>query len=492
MARKRKRNGSAEDEGPLFVEGTPVDAFGAPLNDAEISAEEAKHMPLDSEGSRYAAEYQKAVSRKSSGEKGVPFNAPDPVKYNAMFDIHPEARVRIYQLEPEVDHSFGEKHLSQIRTYELMRSHIVQDLWNGERAVFRWEVHGGRYPFASGNIQLREDEMRRYGHGQQPPAPYGTAPYPPQMPPPYGVPPMQGYAPPPVFIQQQPQQQQPQQQAPPPMPAPPPIQLPPGLDPTIGALLTTLITQLNDANARNAALTAQQYYAQPAAAPQVQMPPPPPPPPPKGPIEQLNEMSAMLTQVNSIRDSLVNTFGGGGDSEPETPPPPQSDPDFPTKVKDFGPVRMIANADGEVTAPLLMNLDKYEGLFDGLLGKVKKLFSDISEDRMRVMREQVHLMQQAEAISNRASQQKTLQGHEAPQPQMQQQQPHVHQTPNWQPPSVPVAPQPEQSPPEHPWEKFSKPRVAPQETPPPAPIDPPVDLPVLEAEVVESPAEVAD
>jgi hypothetical protein len=459
MAKKKKPRPNGESD-EMFVEGTPLDEDGVPLSEGEISEEDAGRVPLDAESSRVAAEYRSAAVRKSGGGGGkkVPFNAPSPVKYNLAAKLHPDAHVRIYQREPEPDESFPEKLVSQLPTYEMLRAHVAE-LWRGdEKAEFRWEIHSGSHPWAVGSIQFREDAMPKYPQYPPPPPHYGAPPAYPQMPPPYGAPPLQGY-PPPVYVQQP---VQPQVQQPPPAaaPAPTPIQVPPGLDPGMAMLLTTLIGQLNEANARNAALSAQlaqaQYYPQQPA-------PAEPPAAPKTPLEQLQEMSAMFTGVNDITNTLRKKFvpEDEADAEPVIP----NNPDSP--IQDAGAVRYLRGPDGEISVPLWANIDKGGALLDGFIDKVKKMFDDLSESRMKHMREQVGLMQEAERISQRT------------QPQLQHQpQPHVPQAAPPRP-APPVATTP--SPVEHPWDRFES--IAEDSRPAASP---------AESSVVETTAEVAD
>ena len=491
MSKPKKRPRANGEEVPLFAEGTPLDEHGLPLSEAEIPEDEARNMPLDAEGSRQLQQYRQAASRKAAGERKVVYNGPDPAKYNLAASLHPEARVRIYQLEPEPDHRWPEKYVAQLRDYEALRAHVTDNMWNGERAVFKWEVHGGGgFAFASGSIPFREDEMRKYP--QQPPN-YSPNPY--QMPPPYGVPPLAGYAPPmhapPMQFVPQPQvqQQAPPQAQPAPQMPPTPIQLPAGLDPVVGSLIQMLITQLNDSNARLAAMSAQQYYAPPAAPAQVVMPVAPPPAQ-KSPLDQLLEMSAMLGQMNKIHANIRHEFGGDDSGADAAPAPLQSDEGFPLKVKDFGAVRAVADKDDNVTYPLFANIDKAGSLLDNLFDKVKKLFHDVSEDRVKNMREQLSIMKEVEAISNRAQQQRALGSGQAPSAAQSLQSQTPTQTPTQPSASAPPAPQANTAAPEHPWEKFGKPRSPETDAPPQAESAPTAPEPTQQ--VVEAPAEVAD
>lgn len=478
MATKKKRsqkNGESDDE--FFTEGTPLDELGMPLSNVEVPVEDARHLPLDTEASRVTAEYRNAVSKKGRGETGVQFNAPDRVKYDSMIDLHPEARVRIFQVDPETDENFPERLLTQVPNYEALRAYIADNHWNGEGATYKWEVHSGRNPWAYGKISFRESEMKKYGPPQQQ-SPYGQQ----QMPPPHGVTPYFLGAPPqvqPVFVHQ-PQQPQPQQPAPQPQvpaPAPQPIQMPPGIDPTLGALLSTILAQLNDANARNAALTAQlQYYAQ-AAPQQQQQPivvaPQAPPPPPKSPIEMLSEISGIIAKVNDFRNSVSRDEG------PSEPEPPSFNPDSP--FTDLGPIRAVRSPDGsfftpggQLNAPLLANIDKYEGLLNGAVDKIFKMFDKLGEKKTQQIREQVGLMKEAEEIANRANARSQYL-------QNQQQQPAPRFSPAAAPQPEQPLPSPAPAPPPfvHPWERFGTP-------------DKPVEQPVADAQVVETSAEVAD
>jgi len=499
MTRKKKPKNGTDDEHPLFAENTPLDDNGMPLDDVdvEVPEEDVQNMPLDSQSSRTAAEYRHAAQQKSRGRTRVRFNAPPPVKFELAVGLHPEARIRIWRVEPELDQSIPEKLVSQLRNYEELRAYIANEHWRGERAEFNWEVHTGANTWAQGKINFaeqKEHDMSRGPHQQPPQYPY-------QMSPPYGVAPLPGYPAPQVPAYFVPTQQPAAPQVQQPQPAPQPIQVPPGLDPGMAMLMTALMQQLNDANARNAALQQQvvslQYNQQAQQAQQAQAPQAQPPPPLKSPIEQLSELSAMAKTVHDFGRQMAQTFSPGdeGGSEPDAPPV-LNDDNFPMKVKDFGSVRMVADEEGNVSAPLLANIDKYGGLLDSLIDKVKKAFNDISESRTAQIERQVGLLREAETIANRADHQRALIHH---QPQAQQAHPSQPVQPQatqaYAPPPMAQAPVPpvtensSASEPMHPWQRFQPvaqqpPIIAsPESEPEPEPPRP---------DIVETTAEVAD
>jgi hypothetical protein len=525
MARRKKNSSTTREPDALF-DGVEVDELGVPVDGAEISEEDLEHAPVDPKSARIATEYRKAVSRKAAGDTGVKFNTPDPYKYNGMAKVHPEAKVIILQVDPP-DDKIPATTVSHLDDYDKMRAWVRANFWDPSKTVkYTWAIHSGAYPYAGGDLIFQaqprqEDPMNRYGQQPPPPgAPYGVQPQYPGMPP---VPPQQPYMqqpymqqpymqqpymqpPPQVFVQQPPQPpQQPQQAAPPPPPpAPmPQMQPPPGMDPVMAMMFQTLMQQLNASREENAQLRMyyqqqpQQFVQQPAPAA-----PPPPPPPPKTPLEQLREMSNVVSEVSDLTNNMRRKFAPEELEPPDPVQPLQSDEGFPLKVKDFGAIRAVATEDGKVTMPFFANIDKYEGLLDGFFDKVTKMLDKVGEKRTASIREQVELMERAEGVANRTA---AVRGH----PQQQQSLP---PQPQPQRPTTPAhmgatmgavaAPSPARvqapSSPQHPWDKFaSSPAPKPaqpvhampvEEPPPPAP----PQEPAKEVQVVEMPAEVAD
>jgi hypothetical protein len=525
MARKKKP--PAREPDALF-EGVETDELGIPVDGAEISEEDLEHAPVDSKAARIATEYRKAVSRKAAGDTGVKFNTPDPYKYNGMAKVHPEAKVIILQVDPP-DDKIPETTVSHLGDYGMMRAWVRDNFWDSSKTTkYSWAIHSGAYPYATGHLVFQaqpgaygsrgqEDHMSRYGQQPPPGMPYGVQqPYPgmppapspqPYMQQPYMQQPymQQPYMQPPpqqVFVQQPPpQQQQPQQQAappPPPPPAPmPQMQPPPGMDPVMAMMFQTLMQQLNASREENAQLRMyyqqqpQQFAQQPAP-----VAPPPPPPPPKSPLEQLREMSSVVSEVSDLTNNMRRKFAPEEIEPPEPTQPLQSDEGFPLKVKDFGAIRAVATEDGKVTMPFFANIDKYEGLLDGFLDKVTKMLDKVGEKRTASIREQVELMERAEGVANRTA---AVRGHPQQQqalPPQTQQRPAtpVHVGATMGAVAAPSARVQAPSSPQHPWDKFAsapKPapivHVMPVEEPPAPPQEP-----VKEVQVVETTAEVAD
>jgi hypothetical protein len=556
MARSRKNRTSKPSTGPEhpFIEGTPLDEHGMPDDGAEVPIEDTDHVPVDSKSSRIAAEFKNAVSRKSKGEKGIEFNAPDPVKYNGIVLAQPQALVRFAQTTPKRDDNIDEQPVASLKNYELLRRYVRDNYWNGEEAVYVWDVHSGKYPYASGTLHFREDEMRRHGY-QQPPQmppqqqqPYGAPQQYGMQPPPYGAPQTYGMPPPygmqpypqqpypqqpQVFVQQpgpqQPQAQQPQQQQPPPPPAPmPPVQVPAGTDPIVAMMLQMLMQQLSESRTEIAQMRAERWQAQQGYAPQyMQGTPTAPaatavaaaPVTPKSPLEQLGEMSAMVKQVVNFGNDMAQQFAPDGSEAPDpkaVTPPPLNDENFPLMVKDFGAARAVATKDGEVSFPFFANIDKWEGILDGVVGKVTKALDKIADKRTQSMREQVEIMERAEVVATRAGVGRAPQALPNHQPQQNYQpatQHHQPQQQNYQPVSqAPPTPPPAKKPTEHPWNKFAselaadrvEPAAKPPSSEPPAepvvaqrptavqpPAEPP-NTPPAPVQVVETTAEVAD
>jgi hypothetical protein len=261
----------------------------------------------------------------------------------------------------------------------------------------------------------------------------------------------------------------------------PPIQVPAGIDPTLATMLQELMRQNAELRFQ---LDQQRMYAmypqvQQPTAPQQAPSPPAVPPAPKGPLDLLGEMSSMVRQVKNFHSEMTQQFSDG----PETPEPAatplQSDEGFPLKVKDFGAIRAVATADGEVSMPFFANIDKYEGMFDGLLEKATKFLDKVGDKRTAHIREQVELMERAEGVASRTA---TVRG----QPQQQALPP--------QHPTTPTARVQAPTPVRHPWDKFTVQRPATAPKPDTSVEEPPAPLqePVKEAQVVETQAEVAD
>src|SRR6266542_2850019 len=380
--------GKAVDPARLFVEGTPVDSFGNPLTEAEISEEEAREMPLDAESSRLVAEHNRVMSLKTGGVARVNWNADYATRYMQITRFHPNAYVRIKQIKPEEHEGIPEHPVSALRDYGALVAYVRDNHWKGDKAEYKWTIFDDQLPsWGTGTIKFaaqknQEDDMRRGQppQGGWPPNGYG-----------YQGGPMPGYGyqgAPGYYHQPQPA---PQYHQPQPMPAPQPqppampMQIPAGIDPTLATMLQELMRQNVEYRyqldqMRLAASYPPQYYA-PPPPPE----PPPPPPPPKSPLEQLTEMSSIVRGVHAFTHDIAQHVGGGTpDAEP---PPPPGDPDFPAKFKDIGPLRLMA-VDGEVSAPTLYNIDKYKGMLDGFLDKVGEVFDKVGTNRTKSMREQ--------------------------------------------------------------------------------------------------------
>jgi hypothetical protein len=520
MARKKKP--PAREPDALF-EGVETDELGVPVDGAEISEEDLEHAPVDSKSARIATEYRKAVSRKAAGDTGVKFNTPDPYKYNGMAKVHPEAKVIILQVDPP-DDKIPETTVSHLGDYGMMRAWVRDNFWDSSKTTkYSWAIHSGAYPYATGHLVFQaqprqEDPMNRYGQQPPPGAPYGVQqpypgmpPYPPPQQPYPGMPPyppQQPYPymqPQPMYVQQQPQpvmqqpqqpQQQPQQAAPPPPPPPAPMPqmpMPTGMDPVMASMFQMFMQQLTAAREENAQL--RMYYQQQPVMQQAAQVAPLPPPPPKGPLEQLREMSEVVSSVSDLTNNMRRKFAPEDALEPPDPVPTlQSDEGFPLKVKDFGSVRAVATEDGKVSYPLWANVDKAGGLIDGFLERVEKMLDKVGAKRTESIREQVELMERAEGVANRTA---AVRGHPQQPQQLPQQRP---ATPvNMSAVSMGAAPSARPpSPPQHPWDKFAQRTEVAVSPPAPQPVvvempsPPPPQEPAKEVQVVEMPAEVAD
>jgi hypothetical protein len=454
------------DPSEAFIDGTPVDDNGNPLKDVLIPEDDARDLPLDAESARVAAQHKKVMGHKTAGASEVRWNAEPAIRYMQATRLHPNAYVRFKQVEPFENDNIQDRPVSLLSTYDALITYLRESHWRGDKAAYKWTVYDDTQPqWAVGVVKFRseqeEDEMSRRGQNPYGPPPPQQQPPPHGYPPPYGAPPVPYGYPPPHYVQQPaqyqppppqygpPPQQQPQpppQQQPPPQIVLPPI--PPGLDPTVGALLHGLMQQLAEANRQNAELRSAYQYPPPYAypppqQPQVQLPPPEPPPPPKSAIEQLTEMSSLVNHVANFSKGLQRQFAPMDEQQATAVP---SDPDFPVKMKDLGPVRLIATPDGRVSAPALYNLDKYQGMADGFLDKVGNFLDKMQSKSTENMREKVQLMERAVAATER----KNAFEHQGSRPAFQP------PPPSQQQPQQYVSPPPPQQQYVHPWDQFKQ------------------------------------
>ena len=516
-----KKTGTTSSNGRLYPEGVPLDANGSPLKGADIPADVAATIPMDEESARITQQHQEIMRKKAAGET-TRWHGDTRVRYMEVITVHPHATVGIQQTYPVKDESIQDQPANSLRTYEQLKNYLRNNHWRGQHAKYKWTIYDDMNPnWAVGEIEFGPDAewAKKYEekmNGKQPPngqPPYWQQQYP-QQPyyPPYGPhpyyqpPPAQGYptgayppAPPPQPAQPAPPPQQPAPQPPPqpaPQPPPPPPQPPPLPQPVMqqpGGQSDPFTQTLLDQNKYLFQLAmhamqqpqlqsqqSQQYPYYPMYQPQQQQPQPAavaPPPPPPDPLTQARDSMARLTEAVALAREWSTKLDPTAAAAAATTAAASSTPvedDFPWKVKDIGPLRIILNQDGtpvDGVTSALMNGDKIaEGLnivFEKIASVLEKRQNLTSAERQaaakaladeaNVAERKLNLMERVQAMKEREAEQTRL-----------------NQLAPFQPTAMPVPPATPQT----------APAQAPQFVPPP-----PTEAPVAPAEAAPTPPE---
>lgn len=409
--------------GPLYPKGTPLDDNGAPLENVEISLEDAESIgALDTIGARTMQQTRSMRAAKSRGEPVV-FNGDDFVKFDEILELHSDARVIIEQIAPKDASKTVSRSIASLRTYDALQAYVRGALWDKRSATtFHWRAMApGRPMIAGGDIEFAEQEINDMSHGHGGGPPNGFNPYA------YGFPPN-------PYAQQQQYGAQPAPQAPPqpvqpqivigpdgqqwlvhdghllpasaqqvhyfaqqPAPAPAPMPVAQAA-PVQGDVVSQLLGALRESQAQVATLqeelrrfmggqsaprpiplvNGQLPYGfvplqQPQPQPQQQAQPVPEPAKPPDPTQQLKDTMNTAIQIHEMGQRFAARISPPAPDPPEPAAPVVEEDTFPIQTKEINGVT-VAAVDGEpmleTSQILAVNAPKIITMFTGFADKL--------------------------------------------------------------------------------------------------------------------------
>jgi hypothetical protein len=446
MARTRKKKPSPNGKPEvLFPSGAPVDASGAPADDAEVDEQLIiDGLPLDSESARMLQKGENILSKKAAGDKNVKWDAPMPIRFSLAKRYAPDGYVRFKQVDPDEDDNILPRPISLFNDFSDLVKYLREHHWKGDASQYQWQVFTHRQPcICTGQVNFKADPDRIRSREEEmpPPSPPQYPPgYPPQYPPGYPPP---GYPPPqypPGYPPPYPQQQQPYAPPPgypPPPPPPPPFpgsvqaQVPQPQPPPVApvpsphdpALVQWLIQQNMNLSSQVATLIEdqrRQIHAPPpttqtaTSAPvypsypywwyqqqQQQQQPQPVPEKQKTPLELLSELQSTITEVQKFGKTVAKEVGYVPPEQHQANPATPVDDNFPIPTKTIGGVTVMADQNGKLNVPWMLNIGKIEEIgekvFDKFGGKLLSTIQMLGEQRMEMIKQQRDIEDRREA-----------------------------------------------------------------------------------------------
>jgi len=153
MAARKKKSVSRSSK--MYVDGTPLNASGAALNDVEIGLKRAQDIPLDAESSRVVQQHREQMRAKAAGERSVRWNSDPRIRYQQCGQIHPNCRVAIKQVEPHEDENIDGRPIAVLKNYDDIIKYIRETHWRGGKATYRWTCYDDSQPqWATGLIHF--------------------------------------------------------------------------------------------------------------------------------------------------------------------------------------------------------------------------------------------------------------------------------------------------------------------------------------------------
>lgn len=485
MAKKKQ---TANGKGPypprpgpeqMYVDGTPVDEHGNPIEDIEVSEDVGRGLPLDPESSRIRQQSNLAMKKKMAGGKAVRLSSDHRVRFQEAKRLYPSSYVTFKKLEPEEDDGIPQRQVALFQNYDGMVKYLRDSYWDGRQSTYQWTIRDAAYlPWATGLVKFaersavqpeeEEDDMARRGQPQGYPPGYYPNPYPQQLPPGYYYPP----------------QQQPQ------APIPEGFTLSPaqlmqmsmagqqaGVPPEILGQFLQMFERLSQ---NNATLTEQlrqraapqqptpMPYAPPPDQSQVFMPylmqmmemvmkgkdptvvpPPAPPPPPVDPIQQVKNGFEVLTSLTRMQRQIAREFAPAQPQLQENPVADSPDDELPFILKDMGPIRAVLNKDGtpvDLLTKTVFNMDKIGSLIESVADRFQarkrqheqeqQQQPQVVDTTLAVQERKVALLREAREHSERLQE---LAARPQPQPQLNPQFVRAYEPPPEPPPPPPPA-----------------------------------------------------
>ena len=161
MSRGKRTNPVTAPMNNVDIPNAPGEDITVPEEETELLEDDIKKLgALDPDSVQQNRNLQVAVKRKKDMDARVPWNSPDPVKYNMASKMYSaNASVYIEQVRPSEAH-IDVVTLSTIPEFSQFVRLLKDRYWRGNTVTYKWSiVQYGNMHRAVGRVTFEEDPI---------------------------------------------------------------------------------------------------------------------------------------------------------------------------------------------------------------------------------------------------------------------------------------------------------------------------------------------